>query len=176
VSYDGLPDDTIALRRRPLWKRALVRVQSGEMPPEGETPLTTAEKQTLVEWMTMASEYLDCNSQDAVPTVLRRLTRTEYDRTIRDLLGVDFRSADEVGMPEEGVVDGFENTSAALASCPALIDKYLAAAEKVLDLLYSPRYQKRLEAISQRPADEVSDDEAARQIAQRLVRGPIARP
>src|SRR6476620_16538 len=56
VSYDDLKDDKTALRRRNLWKRAVLRVKAGEMPPEGETPLTAEEKKTLVDWMTFATE------------------------------------------------------------------------------------------------------------------------
>ncbi|MFN0016661.1 MAG: DUF1592 domain-containing protein [Pirellulaceae bacterium] len=180
VSYADLKDDQTALRKRPLWKRALLRVKSGEMPPEGETPLTADEKKVLLEWMTYATEYLNCGegARDPGPTVLRRLNRTEYDLTIRDLLGIDFRSAEAVGMPDEAVVDGFDNTSAALGFSPALLEKYLAAADKVLELLHSPRYRQQLdEVLFVRPGKEITEQQAARQVAERFVRrayrGPV---
>jgi hypothetical protein len=180
VSYTDLKDDKTALRRRPLWKRAVLRVKSGEMPPEGETPLTAEEKKSLVEWMDFATEYLDCSddARDPGPTVIRRLNRTEYDTTIRNWLGIEFNSGEAVGMPEEGVFEGFDNVSASLGFSPALLEKYLAAADKVLELLYAPRYRKQLDAvIFVRPGNEMTEADAARQIAQRFVRrayrGPI---
>lgn len=180
VSYADLKDDQSALRRRPLWKRALLRVQAGEMPPEGEKPLTADEKKLLQGWMAYATEYLDCSegARDPGPTVLRRLNRTEYDLTIRDLLGIDFHSAESVGMPDEAVVDGFDNTSAALGFSPALLEKYLAAADKVLELLYSPKYRKQLDGVLfVRPGKVITEEQAARQVAERFVRrayrGPI---
>lgn len=178
VAYDDLTDDATALRRRSLWKRALARVAAGEMPPEGETPLSAGEKKTLVEWMSYASEYLDCNVRDPGPTIIRRLTRSEYDRTIRSLLGVDFKSAEAVGMPEEGVFEGFENTSAALTFSPAQMEKYLSAADRVLEDLYSARYNRQRQTVLfARPGKELSEDAAARQILERLARrayrGPI---
>jgi hypothetical protein len=181
VSYAELLDGRSALRRRPLWKRALARVQAQEMPPAEEEPLAEKDQHALVAWLKQASEYVDCSEQgrDPGPTVIRRLTRKEYDRTIRDLLGVEIRSAEAVGMPDEGVAEGFDNTSAALGFSPALLEKYLAAADQVLDLLFSSRYRKQREAlIFARPQGEDAADAAAREIAQRFARrayrGPVS--
>ena len=62
-----------------------------------------------------------------VPT--HRLNRVEYANTIRDLLGVDFRATDEFPPDDSGY--GFDNIGDVLTVSPALMQKYLAAAEKI---------------------------------------------
>jgi cytochrome c551/c552 len=173
VSYAEITDDQHALRRRPLWKRALARVKAGEMPPDGETPLSDDEKRKLTDWLGFASEYLDCSdaARDPGPTVLRRLNRTEFDAVVRDLVGLEFRSAEAVGMPEEAVVDGFDNTAAALGFSPTLMEKHLAAADKIIERLAQPQQAKQREQLLfVRPSNQVGEEAAAEQIVQRLVR------
>ena len=69
-----------------------------------------------------------------LPT-LRRLTRYEYDRTLHDLIGIDFNSQNAVGIPEETVPLGFDNMATAMDIAPTLMEKYMAAADKILERL-----------------------------------------
>ena len=62
---------------------------------------------------------------------IRRLNRTEYNNTIRDLVGVDFKPADD--FPADDVGYGFDNIGDVLSVSPLLLEKYLAAAETILD-------------------------------------------
>ena len=64
-----------------------------------------------------------------VDTPIRRLTRFEYNRTVRDLLG-DTSSPADVLPPEEEVA-GFNNQAAALTSSDLLIEQYMKVAEDV---------------------------------------------
>ena len=57
----------------------------------------------------------------------RRLNRAEYNNTIRDLLGVDFRPADDFPQDDSGY--GFDNIGDVLSLSPVLLEKYLKAAE-----------------------------------------------
>jgi hypothetical protein len=59
----------------------------------------------------------------------RRLNRYEYDSTIRDLLAVDFHPAADFPADDSGY--GFDNIGDVLSLSPVLLDKYLAAAEKI---------------------------------------------
>src|SRR5947209_8750447 len=52
-----------------------------------------------------------------------------YQHTVRDLLGVDFKPADDFPPDDSG--HGFDNIGGALSVTPTLMEKYLAAAEKV---------------------------------------------
>jgi hypothetical protein len=58
---------------------------------------------------------------------LRRLTPTEYDLTVRDLLGVESRHAEN--FVADPVVGGFDNNAAALVVSPVLADQLRTAAE-----------------------------------------------
>ena len=58
---------------------------------------------------------------------IRRLNRTEYNNTIRDLVGVDFKPAED--FPADDVGYGFDNIGDVLSVSPLLLEKYLSAAE-----------------------------------------------
>jgi hypothetical protein len=64
-----------------------------------------------------------------VDTPIRRLTRFEYNNTVRDLLGDTSNPAD--ALPPEEEVAGFNNQAAALTSSDLLIEQYMKAAEGV---------------------------------------------
>src|SRR5262245_35161985 len=59
----------------------------------------------------------------------RRLNRAEYNNTIRDLLGVDLMPADDFPQDDSGY--GFDNIGDVLSLSPALMEKYLTAADRV---------------------------------------------
>ncbi len=64
-----------------------------------------------------------------VDTPIRRLTRFEYNRTVRDLLGDTSSPAD--ALPPEEEVAGFNNQAAALTSSDLLIEQYMKVAEDI---------------------------------------------
>jgi hypothetical protein len=64
-----------------------------------------------------------------VDTPIRRLTRFEYNNTVRDLLGDTTDPADM--LPPEEEVAGFNNQAAALTSSDLLIEQYMKVAEEV---------------------------------------------
>jgi uncharacterized protein DUF1592/uncharacterized protein DUF1588/uncharacterized protein DUF1587/uncharacterized protein DUF1595/uncharacterized protein DUF1585 len=59
----------------------------------------------------------------------RRLNRYEYNATIRDLLAVPFQPAADFPVDDSGY--GFDNIADVLSLSPALMEKYLAAAERI---------------------------------------------
>jgi hypothetical protein len=73
---------------------------------------------------------VDCSKPDPGRVTLRRLNRTEYNNTIRDLVGVDFQPADDFPADDSGY--GFDNIGDVLSMPPVLLEKYLSAAEKIL--------------------------------------------
>src|SRR5215471_4085980 len=66
---------------------------------------------------------------DATHITAHRLNRTEYNNTIRDLLAVDFQPAADFPADDSGY--GFDNIGDVLSLSPVLMEKYLAAAEKI---------------------------------------------
>ncbi len=65
--------------------------------------------------------------------LFRRLSREEYANTLRDLLGVTFDATDPTGLPEDPEWHGFQRIGSVLTLSPAHVEKYLAAAETVLN-------------------------------------------
>ena len=64
-----------------------------------------------------------------VRVTARRLHRTEYNNTVRDLLGVDIHPADD--FPQDDAGYGFDNIADVLSLSPVLMEKYVSAADKV---------------------------------------------
>lgn len=62
---------------------------------------------------------------------LRRLTRSEYDRTVADLLGTAQRPAQ--GFPPDDVTSGFDVVAAGLSVSPLLVELYDQAAASLAD-------------------------------------------
>lgn len=72
---------------------------------------------------------LDCEKANAPRAPLRRLTRFEYNNTVRDLLGLASRPAD--ALPGEEAGNGFGNDADALGVSGLLIDGYRSVAHDV---------------------------------------------
>ena len=70
-----------------------------------------------------------CNGLDPGPAYVRRLNRTEYDNTVRDLLGTTLQPA--TAFPTEEKRLGFDDNGAALSVPPQLVEQYLTAAEQL---------------------------------------------
>jgi hypothetical protein len=62
-------------------------------------------------------------------TEYRRLNRYEYSATVRDLLAVPFNPSADFPADDSGY--GFDNIASVLSTSPSLMERYLAAAEKV---------------------------------------------
>src|SRR5262245_20382459 len=60
---------------------------------------------------------------------VQRLTHTEYDRTVRDLLGVQIQPAG--GFPKEDFVNGFKNQQESQGVSPLQAEAYSQAAERL---------------------------------------------
>ena len=63
---------------------------------------------------------------------MRRLNRLEYENTVKDLLGVDVDLKEQ--LPRDGMADGFDNVGSAQHVSSFLMEKYLEAADKSLNL------------------------------------------
>jgi hypothetical protein len=64
-------------------------------------------------------------------TVLRRLNRVEYERTVQDLLGIAIPLADL--LPEDTAMHGFDTVADGLRLSTLQMEKYLEAADTALD-------------------------------------------
>ncbi|MCW5963309.1 MAG: DUF1592 domain-containing protein [Bryobacterales bacterium] len=112
------------------WENIVRQVRGGEMPPRGMPRPKPAEIDAFVKTMEDAFERMDqAMKPDPGRVTARRLNRSEYTNTIRDLLGVEFRA--DRSFPTDDSGEGFDNIADVLTISPLLMEKYLNAAERV---------------------------------------------
>jgi hypothetical protein len=116
------------------WVKVYDRVQAGEMPPKKKAAPPAAEVHTLTGWLKSSLLAADRARLDAQGrTAVRRLTRGEYENTVRDLLDLR-RIVLESGLPSDGMANGFDKSSEALDLSHVNLSKYVEAAEQILDM------------------------------------------
>jgi hypothetical protein len=110
----------------PVWEEVLRKLRAGAMPPPGMPRPDAAASTALMS--TLATE-LDRAARDPGRPLLRRLNRAEYGNVVRDLLDleVDVRSL----LPADDSAFGFDNNADLQAVSPALLERYLTAADRV---------------------------------------------
>ena len=118
---------------RPAWEKILQKVRSGEMPPKGVPRPAQSKMDAMVAYLQGEFDKADRNTKpDPGRVTVRRLNRTEYSNSIRDILGVDFRAVDEE-FPTDDLGEGFDNLADVLSISPLLLEKYVAAAETIAE-------------------------------------------
>ncbi|MEM7698652.1 MAG: DUF1592 domain-containing protein [Verrucomicrobiota bacterium] len=123
------------------WIEVMDNINASEMPPEDKPQPSAGERALVAEWV--AGELRAVREQ-ALATggraLLRRLTRTEYENTVVDLLGVVFPPKENPGtvLPPDGSIDGFHKVSQGLLLDPSLLDQYFEMAKRVADLAIQP--------------------------------------
>ncbi|HLY10076.1 MAG TPA: DUF1592 domain-containing protein [Planctomycetota bacterium] len=131
------------LARIEIWQKAVERLNAFEMPPEKSPQPSFEEKGLINRWFgRLAKGKLDCNQLATDRTqrfykgyaMSRRLNRTEYMNSVRDLFGIDLQAGRT--LPADGSAgEGFDNNGDALFTSPILIEKYMDAADLVLSTL-----------------------------------------
>ena len=130
VTLDDFPSDESILGRKELWNSVLKNVRAGLMPPADKPRPTSDELRTLEDWIKRGAFDLDPADPDPGRVTLRRLNRVEYRNTIRDLMGIDYRTDEEFPADDSGY--GFDNIGDALSVSPLLLEKYMQAAESIV--------------------------------------------
>lgn len=117
-------------RSRESWESVARKIRNGEMPPKGSPKPPEAASRATVRWIESEFERAD-KAQPPNPgrVTAHRLNRVEYNNTVRDLLGVNFRPADDFPQDDSGY--GFDNIGDVLSISTSRMEKYLTAAEKV---------------------------------------------
>ncbi len=115
---------------RDQWETILLKLKTGEMPPKSAPRPEPAELKAVIAWIESEFAIADRNVKpDPGRVTARRLNRSEYNNTVRDLLGVDYKPADDFPQDDSGY--GFDNIGDVLSLSPVLMEKYLTAAEKI---------------------------------------------
>ena len=132
----GLDLDTLAsepIDRHPgAWEKVVRRVGARQMPPEGSIRPRSRESDTFA---ASIAGILDRSAADhpepGRTETFRRLTRSEYQNAIRDLLGLDIDAS--TLLPADESSRGFDNITVGDLS-PTFLDRAITAAQQVARL------------------------------------------
>lgn len=130
VNLDAFTSAGTLTGQRPAWDKIAQKIRTGEMPPKGLPRPPQSQIDALLKYLQGEFQKADRNIKpDPGRVTARRLNRSEYSNTVRDLLAVDFRATQDFPTDDSG--DGFDNMADVLTISPLLMEKYLAAAESI---------------------------------------------
>lgn len=119
------------------------------MPPEDGERLSVKLRLAAIEKLTKRLQAMreQTKSVNQSATVLRRLSRREYRRTVGDLLAIDMTMFDPtMDFPGESLAEHFDNVGEALVTSGHLLERYLESAdlcvEKALSVTERPSAQE----------------------------------
>jgi mono/diheme cytochrome c family protein len=119
-------------RHPEVWEKVVRRLRGREMPPSAKPRPSEEVYDSTVSQLVTALDRAAVERPDPGRTdTIRRLTRTEYQNAVRDLLALDIDAAALLPADEAG--HGFDNVTVANLS-PTLLDRYVTAAEKISHL------------------------------------------
>lgn len=114
------------------WHDVRNALNLSEMPPKKEDSLLPAELRTVTSWITQEIDALVASQKGTDGRiVLRRLNKTDYQNTMRDLLGIEMDYAKNLP-PETLSEDGFRNNGTTLQMSDLQLEYYLESARKGL--------------------------------------------
>jgi hypothetical protein len=170
--------DRVAIERSPLLLKPTLR-----LPHAGGRKIEpgSEEEKKLKAWVAhLASLHPEAPRREAAPErvspaapVLRRLTHSQYNNTIRDLLGDESRLASQ--FPPEDFVNGFRNQYQAQSTSPLLAEAYSNAAEKLARKIFLGGDTKGLIPCKPKSFDDaVCRERFVRQFGRRAFRRPLS--
>jgi len=137
IALSVFTDAESLIKQRKIWTNVTKQIQSGSMPPEGKPRPSTAESEAFLELVQSIFDHADKNAKpDPGRVTMRRLNRVEYRNTIRDLVGVDFDPTED--FPSDDIGYGFDNIGDVLSLPPVLMERYLDAADSIMNRAITP--------------------------------------
>src|SRR5687767_3822856 len=128
LSLDAIAADEVT-RHPDVWEKVVRKLRARQMPPIGKPrPDDAAYDAVIASLETSLDRAALAHPTPGRTATIRRLTRTEYQNAIRDLLAVDVDAASMLPADESSY--GFDNVTVGDLS-PTLLDRYVSAAEKI---------------------------------------------
>jgi hypothetical protein len=116
-------------RHPEVWEKVVRKLRVRQMPPVGKDRPDEATYAAVIASLERSLDRAAAAAPDPGRTAsIRRLTRTEYQNAIRDLLALDIDAA--ALLPADESSYGFDNITVGDLS-PTLLDRYVSAAEKI---------------------------------------------
>lgn len=148
-------------------------LESGDMPPikAEKQPGPQERAAAIVAAGSLLAQADAAAAGDPGEVVLRRLNRSQFRNTIRDLFGISHDPSRD--LPDDPTADGFDSLGGGLWISPLLAEKYLDAVDTTLDVVFAdPAARERLQA----PAAGAEDAAAARAVLAELLPRAFRRP
>ncbi len=136
LRLDAIADDFNDLQSSTNWTEVMNRLNRGEMPPTDEPRPDAAEQRQVASWIALRLRSAPiADSGGAHRATIRRLTRTEYANSVRDLLHVVFAPGEDPTerLPPDGKLDGFDKLAGGLSVDPSLLEAYLDVAVQIAE-------------------------------------------
>jgi mono/diheme cytochrome c family protein len=116
-------------RHPEVWEKVIRKLRARQMPPIGKPRPDDATYDAVIASLQTSLDRAAAASPNPGRTAtIRRLTRTEYQNAIRDLLALDVEVTSL--LPADDSSYGFDNVTVGDLS-PTLLDRYISAAEKI---------------------------------------------
>lgn len=137
VDFEQLEQSATRQTRRDTWETVVRVLESGTMPPDDAEQPADEIKLRIVQGLKQYYEHYDATAPPVPGRVtMRRLNRVEYRNTIRDLMGIDFDPTAD--FPSDDIGHGFDNIGDVLTLSPLLMERYVAAAESIVERAIVP--------------------------------------
>ncbi len=153
------------------WRRAALRVKEHEMPPMNAPKPALEAREKFVAGLEAELHAMTCATPGpAMAWPVRRLNRSEYAASIRDLLNVHFNAGS--ALPADGAGgEGFDNAAETLFLSPIHAEKYLAAARQAL--AYAAGDARSREVFLGKAGEAWKPEKVIREFLPRAFRRPV---
>jgi hypothetical protein len=128
VAFDTLSPGDIPADAE-TWEKAVRKLRGRLMPPPGNPQPDQQTIDSFVHWMENQLDASAAGHPAPGNIGLHRLNRTEYARSIKEMLGLDVDV--NTLLPKDVSSDGFDNIAAVLRTSPAFLEQYIAAARNI---------------------------------------------
>jgi hypothetical protein len=117
------------------WEKVIRKLRTGAMPPPNAPRPDAATSSALATYLeTSIDRDALASPHPGKLALVHRLSRTEYQNAIRDLLALDALPKEidyPLLLPADNSASGFDNIADLLFMSPAIMERYLDAAEKI---------------------------------------------
>ncbi len=135
AGFDLNPDMTQVAANAETWEKVIRKLRTNAMPPAGAPRPDQATYDATASFLeTELDRAAAAKPQPGKLPLLHRLTRTEYQNAIRDLLAIDALPKEmdySLLLPPDNSSSGFDNIADLLFVSPTTMERYLDAARKI---------------------------------------------
>lgn len=177
LRVDQLDPDLFQGNDAEHWEEVYNQLNAGEMPPADQPQPTLEERERITIWLNdQLRAAAAMRRSTSGSNVIRRLTRYEYNNTLRDLLGLELDFAKDLP-PEGAAKEGFVNNSLVLGTSGLHLEYFQRIAASAIRKAISPGDQPEPFVLEVQPenhlAKPVADIGQVKKKKRRAPKGPV---